>query len=45
MEQLESSIIEWVISIQLNFQNTKHKIQQFHELSDGVALFELMSKM
>lgn len=45
MKNMESSILSWVLPIQLNCNELRYKCHTFSDLSDGVVIYELLSKM
>jgi hypothetical protein len=45
MEELQSTMIEWVKNIQLNSLNLSRKCEKLSDLSDGLLLYEFMSKV
>lgn len=45
MEELQSTIVEWVSFIQVNSMHLSRKCEKLSELSDGILLFEFMSKV
>ena len=45
MEELQSTLVEWVTTNQINNSKLSRKCEKLCELSDGILLYEFMSKV